>query len=80
VAAVDISDEALIAQGQLEDLVIDELPDLYRTVVHLHYWMGGTVEEIAAMLGAPGGTVKSYLHRARRRLAESLRGRGIRNV
>jgi RNA polymerase sigma-70 factor (ECF subfamily) len=56
---------------------IDELPDLYRAVVRLHYWMGCRVEEIGAYLGAPEGTVKSYLHRARKRLQQRLAQRGI---
>jgi RNA polymerase sigma-70 factor (ECF subfamily) len=56
---------------------IEELPHLYRTVVRLHYWMGCGVEEIGAYLGAPEGTVKSYLHRARKRLQQRLAQRGI---
>jgi RNA polymerase sigma-70 factor (ECF subfamily) len=56
---------------------IEELPDLYRSVVRLHYWMGCGIEEIAAWLGAPEGTVKSYLYRARKRLEQRLAERGI---
>lgn len=48
------------------------LPDLVRSVLHLHYWLGYGVEEIAAMLALPVGTVKSHLHRARHRLGARI--------
>jgi RNA polymerase sigma-70 factor (ECF subfamily) len=44
---------------------VDRLPDAYRAVIHLHYWMGESVEEMAMTLSRPPGTVKSHLHRAR---------------
>jgi RNA polymerase sigma-70 factor (ECF subfamily) len=56
---------------------VGELPDLYRSVIHLHYWMGCGIGEIAEYLGAPPGTVKSYLYRARRRLEQRLAERGV---
>ena len=45
--------------------------------MYLHYWLGATVEEIAVLLVVPAGTVKSYLSRARARLAERARAMGI---
>lgn len=57
-----------------------KLPDLYRSVLHLYYWMGMTVPEISETLSAPEGTVKSYLHRARARLHKLLAKKGICNV
>jgi len=51
---------------------IDRLPDLYRTLIHLHYWRGLTVSEMAHTLSASPGTVKSYLHRARNQLQALL--------
>ncbi len=57
--------------------LVEELPDVYRSVVHLYYWMDQSVEEIAATLDVPTGTVKSYLARARARLCERARARGI---
>jgi RNA polymerase sigma factor (sigma-70 family) len=45
----------------------------HRTVVVLHYLADLPVEEIAAVLGVPEGTVKSRLSRARAALAERLR-------
>jgi RNA polymerase sigma-70 factor (ECF subfamily) len=51
---------------------VERLPDTYRSVVHLHYWMGESVEEISESLSMPAGTVKSHLHRARNLLREML--------
>jgi len=51
---------------------IDELPDVYRTVVRLHYWLECPLAEIREITGIPEGTVKSYLARARKRLERSL--------
>jgi RNA polymerase sigma-70 factor (ECF subfamily) len=60
--------------------LVEELPDVYRSVVHLHYWMDESVEEIAGTLDVPAGTVKSYLARARARLRERARARGIQGL
>ncbi len=57
---------------------MEELPHLYRSVLHLHYWLGEDVAGIAALLGAPAGTVKSYLHRGRERLKTLLKEKGTR--
>ena len=59
---------------------LGELPDLYRSVLHLHYWMGMTVAEVGETLSVPTGTVKSYLHRARAKLHTLLKKRGISDV
>lgn len=48
------------------------LPQKYRTVVHLHYFEGYSVAEIAAQLSCAEGTVKSRLHRAREQLRDAL--------
>ena len=51
---------------------VEGLGDPYRTVVYMHYWMNLTVSDIAAFLSTKTGTVKSHLHRARARLAQTL--------
>lgn len=56
--------------------LLEGLPDLYRGVVYLHYWLEASVEEIAELLSVPAGTVKSYLSRARQRLRERARAEG----
>ncbi|MBR6708227.1 MAG: RNA polymerase sigma factor [Clostridia bacterium] len=48
------------------------LPAKYRTAIHLHYYEGFSVSEIAALLGCAEGTVKSQLSRARAMLREQL--------
>ena len=50
------------------------LPRPYRTALHLHYYEGYSVSEIAALTGARDGTVKSWLSRGRARLADQLKG------
>ncbi len=49
------------------------LPARYRTVVHLFYYDGYSVAEIAGLMGAAEGTVKSWLFRARDMLRKSLK-------
>ena len=66
-------------QRRVERL-LEGLPDLYRTVVYLHYWMDATIDEIAEVLEVPSGTVKSYLSRARARLRERAPALGIEGV
>ena len=39
-----------------------------RAVVHLRYWADMTLEDVAALLDLPAGTVKSQLHRALSRM------------
>ena len=50
------------------------LPRPYRTAIHLHHVEGYSVAEVAALMGAREGTVKSWLSRGRDRLAASLKG------
>ena len=45
-----------------------ELPPQQRAATHLAYWAGMTVTETADLMGIRPGTVKRYLHLARRTL------------
>ena len=58
-------------EGTLFDAVL-ELPAKYRLVVHLHYYEGYTVCEIAAMTGMSESNVKARLKRGRDKLREFL--------
>ena len=49
------------------------LPGKYRAVIHLHYFEGLSVAEMAAGLNLPEGTVKSRLSRGRTLLRELLK-------
>ena len=50
-----------------------ELPEKYRTAVHLFYYEGYSVEEIGRMTDTKAATVKSHLHRAREALRRVLK-------
>lgn len=60
--------------GALERLreAVDDLPDIYRTVLLMHDLEGYGHGEIAAVLGVPEGTSKARLSRARERLRATL--------
>ncbi len=45
-----------------------KLPIKYRTVIHLHYYMGYSVEEIAKITSTKSATVKTQLSRGRQQL------------
>jgi RNA polymerase sigma factor (sigma-70 family) len=53
------------------------LPTEQREVVRLHYIDGLTLEDIRVLMGAPVGTVKARLHRARARLRRALAIEGL---
>lgn len=44
----------------------------YRTVIALHYWHGYSYEKIAMYMDAPIGSVRGWLHRAKKELKEAL--------
>ena len=51
---------------------IAQLPEQYRFLVAAHYLKGVQYEALAETLNIPLGTVKTHLHRAKRRLRELL--------
>lgn len=66
-----VSREALAVDARDEVAYwLKRLGSLERDVLLRFHRRGQSVREIAAALGVPEGTVKSHLHRARRRLAE----------
>jgi RNA polymerase sigma-70 factor (ECF subfamily) len=50
-----------------------KLPVRQRAAVYLFYWEDRPIVEIAELMGIGPGTVKRYLHNARKRLKEQLR-------
>lgn len=71
----ELSDGATLAE-ELQS-AIDQLREDYQTVFHLFYRQELSCTEIGLLLGVPEGTVKTWLHRARRELADRLRRRGV---
>lgn len=55
---------------------VDRLRPEYREVIVLRHQEGLAYEEIAEIAGLPLGTVKTYIHRARKELAELLTAAG----
>lgn len=51
-----------------------KLPEKYKTVIYLYYYMGYSTEEIAQILKQKHTTVRSLLSRGRERLKDSLGG------
>jgi RNA polymerase sigma-70 factor (ECF subfamily) len=66
--------EQLVIEGQVADDVqqlLDTLPPSYRTPVVLRYWYDMSYREIAETMGVTESTIKTRLHRARAKLAQS---------
>jgi RNA polymerase sigma-70 factor (ECF subfamily) len=75
IAAAETPDSADLAE-ELQ-LGLEQLREEYRACFLLFYQEELSCVEIGTMLDCPEGTVKTWLHRARRELAEFLRRRGI---
>lgn len=67
--------DAVIAREEAQTIrqAVAALPDRYRLPVLLFYMEDLKIPEIAAVLQIPQGTVKSRLHKARKRLAQDLK-------
>ncbi len=65
---------ALDHKIQLEAVqkVLHTLPDQYRAIFTMHYFNGMLLQDIAKEINRPLGTVKAYLHRARKMLDKRL--------
>jgi len=60
--------------------VLQQIPDNHRQAVMLFYMEDKSYGEVAAMMGLPIGTVRTYLHRAKRALAQALLEEKLRGV
>ena len=54
-----------------------QLRPTYRATLVLRYQEGLGYREVSTVMGVPEGTAKTYVHRARRELADVLRGQGL---
>lgn len=71
-------EEAVLAaapEAEEGDLLaaVRALPDKYGAVIHLHYYEGYSIGEIANLLGVPAPTVGTRLARGRERLRRLLK-------
>ena len=70
-----LSEQFSVSDGNFDTLdAVLRLPLKYRTAVHLHYYCGYSVEELAAILSVKPSAIKSQLFRARKMLAKELKG------
>lgn len=53
---------------------VDALPENFRSIFVLHYYQHLPLKEVARRVAKPLGTVKVYLHRARKHLHAALTG------
>jgi RNA polymerase sigma-70 factor, ECF subfamily len=70
-ARTEVAAERTSLRSQLE-AALGELNEPYRSIVVMREIQGLAYEEIATAMNMPLGTIKVYLHRARRRLRESI--------
>lgn len=71
-------DEAMTKTSEEKsDDILEEvlkMPEKYRTVIHLFYYEGYQINEIAEILGKSTGTIGTWLSRGRKILKERLEG------
>ena len=73
---VPLEEAAQAAVPEPESALLDEvrsLPEKYSAVIHLHYYEGYSIREIAKLLGVPAPTVGTRLARGRERLRQLLK-------
>ena len=72
---VPLEEAAQAAVPEPESALLDavrSLPEKYSAVIHLHYYEGYSIREIAKLLGVPAPTVGTRLARGRERLRQLL--------
>jgi RNA polymerase sigma-70 factor (ECF subfamily) len=78
----DIADSPEVAVGKSRrDLILrrclSQLSPLHREVIDLVYYHEKSVEEVARIVGAPAGTVKTRMFYARRQIQDLLTAAGV---
>lgn len=73
-SSAPLPDETLDRQQRMEAVrrLIDQLPEAQRTIIELRDIEGMRYDEIANITGLSETQVKVYLHRARKKIRESL--------
>ena len=72
--AVDTQQAVKCEEFRSPDLayLVPQLPEKYRQAITLFYMEERSYEEVARLLDLPLGTVKTYLHRAKKELAAAM--------
>ena len=74
----DSIDEALFSfKVEAVKKAINELPDTYRTIVHLYLFENIPQEEIATMLGISYNNVRIQYHRSKQKILKSISEGGL---
>jgi RNA polymerase sigma-70 factor (ECF subfamily) len=60
------------AEDQELHAAVHRLASKHRTVISLYYWQGLSYQEIAHVLGAPEGSIKGWMNRAKLELRKEL--------
>ena len=73
---VPLEDELVFEMEEKSDVyyAVLELPEKYRTVIHLFYYEDMSIAEISVALKIKESTIKSQLSRGREMLREKLKG------
>ena len=71
--APEIADESAGLYDETLDIVM-KLPEKYKDVIYLHYYMDCKTDEIAQMLKKPPSTVRNHLKEARELLRRQIGG------
>ena len=69
--------QGTLGLGEELELALGQIRDDYRTCFTLFHEQEMSITEVAEIMKCPEGTVKTWLHRARRELAELLVQRGV---
>lgn len=71
--APELSDDSAVLYDETLDIVM-KLPEKYKDVIYLHYYLDYKTDEIAAMLKKPPSTVRNHLKEARELLRRQIGG------
>ena len=71
-AAGRVEEPAISRSGVDLEALVARLPEKHRQVLRLYHMVEKSYDEVARLLDLPMGSVKTYLHRARKQLAEAV--------
>lgn len=75
---VQLKDHHVYHRDEIENkelyLAVMDMPKKYAIVIHLHYYEGYSVKEMAELLNKKDATIKTHLYRGRQLLRETLEG------